>query len=90
VEPSRLSDSEEDVLTLCYDLGGGPRRILSKHCPELASDELDRTLLRLTDAGLLAHSRGVIGWQGEMFEDDIWDLTELGRDAVRRLPADGD
>lgn len=95
-----LDETEEEILALCLDTGGGPMTALIRFS-DVGRNELQPILDRLVDRGLLRHERGWYAGptpneDGELiYEDDYWVVTEDGRSAlglgpgvIRQAPID--
>jgi hypothetical protein len=75
-----LTDTEEEILALSLDTGGGPMPKLVE-LMEMEREELQVIIDRLVERGLLAYGTGGYGHEnGEfVYAEDWWDLTDAGR-----------
>jgi hypothetical protein len=82
-----LTDLEHELLELC-SMAGDPTTVLDEEMLEDSPGRatVERALRDLLARGLLSTKRGVSASGGRVYEDDWWDVTPAGREAIGRLP----
>lgn len=86
-----LTKTEEEVLALSLDTGGGPMPKLVESIG-LERSELQAIIDRLVSRGLLCYGTGEYAHDKPnedgllVYEEDWWDLTEEGRRALGLTP----